>query len=302
MRSYSSSIKRYLDFCTLISTNPYPASESLLSQFVTYLGKQKLKHQTIKCYLSAVRYFQIISHFPDPFIKDMPRLQYVLRGIKSEQARQCQQSRQRLPVTTDILRKIHKILIQKPTDFDNVMLWSAFLVCFFGFLRSGEVTVPDASSYDAQVHLNFEDVSADDQKSPSILQIRIKASKTDPFRKGVNICIGRTNNPLCPVSALLNYLVIRGNSPGLLFHFKDGTLLTKPRFTQHFRHLLSQAGIDPTSYAGHSFRIGAATTAAARGIEDSLIQTLGRWKSSAYLTYVRLPAQTLAALSHQLTT
>ena len=72
----------------------------------------------------------------------------------------------------------------------------------------------------------------------------------------------------------------------------------KSKFTARFRQLLDQAGVDSTPYAGHSFRIGAATTAAAKGVEDSLIQTLGRWKSSAYLTYVRLPPENLAAVSH----
>ena len=177
------------------------------------------------------------------------------------------------------------------------MLWSAFLLCFFGFLRSGEITIPDVSSYDPSVHLNFNDIAADNPNSPNIMQIRIKASKTDPFRHGVNIHIGRTNNSLCPVSALLNYLIARGTAPGLLFHFKDNAPLTKSKFTAKFRESLLLAGIDCTLYAGHSFRIGAASTAAAKGIEDSLIQTLGRWKSSAYLTYVRLPAENLAALS-----
>ena len=180
------------------------------------------------------------------------------------------------------------------------MLWSAFLLCFFGFLRSGEITIPDASSYDPSVHLNFNDIAADNPTSPKILQIRIKASKTDPFRQGVNIHIGRTDNSLCPVSALLKYLIVRGTAPGLLFHFQDNAPLTKSKFTAKFRELLLLAGMDPKHYAGHSFRIGAASTAAAKGIEDSLIQTLGRWKSSAYLTYVRLPAENLAALSQRL--
>ena len=84
--------------------------------------------------------------------------------------------------------------------------------CFFGLLRSGEITIPDASAYDPSVHLNFNDIAADNPNSPKILRIRIKASKTNPFRQGVNIHIGRTDNPLCPVSALLNQEHMKGRS------------------------------------------------------------------------------------------
>ena len=41
-----------------------------------------------------------------------------------------------------------------------------------------------------------------------------------------------------------------------------------------------------------------ASTAAAVGVEDSLIQTLGRLKSSAYLLYVRVPRERLASVSN----
>ena len=47
-------------------------------------------------------------------------------------------------------------------------------------------------------------------------------------------------------------------------------------------------------YCGRSLRIGAATTAAAKGLEDSIIKTLGRWESVAYLQYVKIPRQQLA--------
>ena len=55
------------------------------------------------------------------------------------------------------------------------------------------------------------------------------------------------------------------------------------------REALKTAGVDASKYSGHSFRICAATTAASRGIEDSVIKTLGRWNSLAYLRYVKIP-------------
>ena len=69
---------------------------------------------------------------------------------------------------------------------------------------------------------------------------------------------------------------------------------------RHVRAALREKGIDDTKYAGHSFRIGAATSAAAVGVEDSLIKTLGRWESSAYLAYVKIPRERLAAVSRKL--
>ena len=297
MRAYASSNRRYTKFCSTHRLQPYPASEDILCKFVAYLGRQHLKHQTIKCYLSGIRFFHIHQAHPNPFLKDMPRLHYVLRGVKSEEAKNNRPSQQRLPVTPQILMQIQQILSHRDS-FDHIMLWAAFLVCFFGFLRSGEITIPDSSAYDPSVHLSFSDISIDNIAEPNIIRIRLKTSKTDPFRQGVDIHIGKTNQTLCPVTALLNYMVTRGNSPGLLFHFEDNAPLTKSKFTARFRQLLDQAGVVSTPYAGHSFRIGAATTAAAKGVEDSLIQTLGRWKSSAYLTYVRLPPENLAAVSH----
>ena len=180
---------------------------------------------------------------------------------------------------------------------DTKMLWSACCICFFGFLRAGEMTVPGDEEYDPQVHLSVGDIAVDDGRSPSLLRISIKQSKTDPFRKGVDLFIGRTGTDLCPLAALLDYLRTRGSAPGPLFVFADGRVLTRQRFVDLVRDGLEKAGVDQSKYCGHSFRIGAATTAAKKGIEDCIIKTLGRWESLADLQYVKLPREQLSGYS-----
>ena len=167
------------------------------------------------------------------------------------------------------------------------MFWAACNLTFFRFLRSAEFTVPNLASFSPSIHLGLDDVAVDSMSSPSCLRLRIKASKTDPFRKGIFLHIGRGEFPLCAIRSLLAYLTLRGNAPGPLFLFRDGRPLTRALLTSWLRDILSSAGIQG-NFSSHSFRIGAATVAARNGIPDHQIQALGRWTSSAYLSYICL--------------
>ena len=93
-------------------------------------------------------------------------------------------------------------------------------------------------------------------------------------------------------------VAIRGM--GCSFITRIAPPITKSRFVDDFRRMLTNAGFHSRDYSGQSFCIGAASTAAANGIEDFLIQTLGRWKSSAYLAYIKLHPSVLAAVSTRL--
>ncbi len=159
------------------------------------------------------------------------------------------------------------------------------------------MTVPSESAYDEGAHLSFQDITVDDLASPQQLRVRIKASKTDPFRTGVDVYLGRTGCNLCPVAAVLAYMSRRGPGPGPLFRFEDAKPLTRVWFVAEVKEALTKAGIDSTCYSGHSFRSGAATTAAERGIGDATIKMLGRWKSSAYQLYIKSPRDQLAQVS-----
>ena len=154
--------------------------------------------------------------------------------------------------------------------------------------------------YCPQSHLSMNDASDDRTGRPEIIHLTLKVSKTDPFRKGVTISVDRTGKPLCPVVAELAYLAVQGDQDGPLFQHHDRRSLTKATFVDQVRRTLTPAGVDDQNYTVHSFRIRAATTAATAGVDDSMIQKLGRWKSSVYLAYIRVLRERLAAISVKL--
>ena len=300
-RVYACGQKRYLDFCRAGNLAPFPVTEDQLCTFVAHLMDDGLQHSSIKGYLSAIRRLQIVKGMGDPFAASWPLLEYTLRGVKLHQANHKDtRSKKRLPVTPDILRKLRKTWERECHNPDYIMLWAACCTCFFGFLRSGEITVPSIREFDPEGHLSEGDVSLNCQSNPSVVRVHIKASKTDPFRQGVYVYLGRTENELCPVSAVAAYLAVRGRSAGPFFRFVSGTCLSRELLVKYIRAALHRYGIDVSKYSGHSLRIGAATAASAVGVEDSIIKTLGRWQSSAYQSYVRIPRDRLAAVSKRL--
>ena len=221
-------------------------------------------------------------------------LQRVIRGIK-----RCQgtPSSTRLLITDDLL-----LIIWQSMDLslpDHVMFWAACSLGYFGFLQASEFTVPNLSSLSSSLHLSAQDIAVDSPSVPSSMCIRIKGSKTDPFRKGCFIHIGLGKYPLCAVHAMMTYLAARGDAPGPLFLFVNGKPLIRSSLTDWLRQIMTSARV-PGNFSSHSFQIGAATVAACSRIPDHLIQTMGYWSSNAYQLYNRTPADSLAALSQKL--
>ena len=166
-------------------------------------------------------------------------------------------------------------------------------------MRAGEFTLT-GNVDSGSIPLAVSDISVDSRDDPQIVTIHLRRSKTDQYAKGEYVYLGRTNDSLCPVSAILAYLAVRPQSPGPLFILKNGAPLSQRKFVSSLRGALSQAGISTTGYSGHSLRIGAATTAATLGLSDSLIKSLGRWKSSVFNTYIRKSGYELATASAHL--
>jgi len=170
----------------------------------------------------------------------MPQLEFVIKGLKKKST--TGQSCTRLPITPEILWAVKAVWECDANREKVVMLWAAACMCFFGFLRSGEVVVPADSEYDRTVHLSYGDVQVDSTVDPKYLEIRIKVSKIDLFG---TVYLGKTGREMCPVAAILAYMVLVHKRP--ISHartFCDSNV--------------GSIGANRIGISGHSFRIGAA--------------------------------------------
>ena len=162
-------------------------------------------------------------------------------------------------------------------------------VAFFGFLRCGEFTVRNASDFDVTVNLCISYVLFYDDYAV----LKLKESKTDPFRLGICIQLHKINHCICPFLILQKYIASRierriySFSCDPLFITEFGQPLDRNYFIGKLKHVLQLVRYDSSLYNGHSFRSGGATSAGQALIGDNMIKTLGRWSSQSYCTYIK---------------
>ena len=267
-------------------------SENIFLLFIAHCYKtQKLRFTTIKLYLCGVRFAYLKTGVSCPLFRTDTD-SYSLRItalIKATKRLQGQIKNPRHPITASVLSQMcFELQNGYVSPYTDCLLQAVCVMAFFGFLRCGEFTV-NQQEFDPAIHLCLGDLTFND----TYVEVLLKMSKTDPFKQGTLIPLFKQcdNTNLCPYTSLQNYIRKRNE----IFHTRMRpteplflTDLGKPLmfnyFVSHVRCILTQIGMDTTHYSGHSFRIGAASTACAARLEDHLIRTLGRWSSDCYRT------------------
>ena len=101
---------------------------------------------------------------------------------------------------------------------------------------------------------------------------------------------------MSPVIALKSFMdrrssVCIGTKIAPLFIREDGTNLTRVHFNEEFKSLLQRypelTSSPLDSWTGHSFRAGLPTILQSLGFDEESIKVFGRWKSVAYLKYLK---------------
>lgn len=272
---YETGFKAYVQFLLFtgivayVMPNFLPVDEELLLLFVAHCtSRLKVSYSTIKLYLCGIRFRCMEQNIRYPDNSQLNRLKSILNGVKRTQNIS---SRPRYPVTFEILNRLC-VCLRKNYSFQNLLLETMSTVAFFGFLRCGEFTVESIDKFDPNFNLCVSDMNI----LTDCVHLRLKVSKTDPFRKGATIKIFETGKNICPFSICCKYMKARvkvnsGDSyEQPLFIDTDGLAVTRRKFLSMFKETLQYLGIDSSFYSGHSFRIGAATTAGRVHIEDHL--------------------------------
>ena len=262
----------------------------------------RVRVKSIKLYLCGLKSYHVDLGLPASAFQD-ERLERVMRGIKREHPEP--DRRARTPLTRDLLLKILEQLCHGRQTYNTLTLRAAFTLAFAGFLRVGEFTYHRADLDLGPLFRNWFLAKSCVRlsRNQSHMAVHLPASKTDPFRQGIEILIAASGDEACPVAAMAN-LQQADRHRGPLEPLFTADQFRKTPFTREYvvgqlRSIATAAGLGMGSWNGHSFRRGAAMWAAEVGLPEQQIQALGRWSSSAYRAYIETPREDRIALSRR---
>lgn len=203
-------------------------------------------------------------HLTDP--TNHPALQKTLTGILRTHGRPTQKA---LPLTPDALQTISEHLIHK-RDTTAIRDRALLLIGFWGAFRRSELTAIRVE------HCIWH---------PDHLDILIPHSKTDQENQGVFCSLPEAHQPLCPMTALREWLDHANISEGWVFRsINQAGIQSEPLAAPAVNRLLKRharnAGIpNARGLSSHSLRRGLATASSIAGASLPSIMRQGRWKS-----------------------
>ena len=270
----------------------FPISVERLSLFITFLNAKGNAPASISSYISALGYVHKIRGLSDPSTA------FIVRCLLRSVHKSGRKGDTRLPITEPVLLELVKSLTRVTYSYyDQVMSRSMFLLAFYVFLRIGEITVNGINNKN---NLQLSNIKLFGKRNvASRIEITMHYFKWHKSNKPVIISIAQNANEsmLCPVSAIVSFLSVRGNKPGPLFCYPPDKAVSRSCFCTVLKRAVEFSGYDSKLYKSHSFRVGAATKASGLGYSELEIQRMGRWGSnSAYKNYIRISLKKSCAL------
>ena len=283
--------KQYVTFCRETDVPfSFPVSEACLLNFLAHLMFKGYKVGTVASHASALAYIhKLFGHadFSGSFF-----LKQFLKGANNFSVDNNQPD-SRLPITFSLLSKIilslPKVIIN---TYERVLFATMCILAFQGFLRIGEICVKSSAEDNVKTVLQYHDVQVRQIEDKTGVEVRLQK-----FKHGKHPVMlflpENTDQCICPVAITKLYLAQAPNRGGPFFQHLNKSPVTYQVFSSYLKSVITFLGLDSTRYKSHSFRIGAATHAAAKGFSEEAIKRMGRWRSNALQNYIRMPVVSL---------
>ena len=283
------------------------------TQVVAFVGwllvRRGVRGATVESYLSGLRKVHLAQGYDVPCLR--PELvKSVIAGAKNMSAikDRAMERPRRLPVTLDLLKLLKIELNDLDEDiYFKRLIWAVACLLFFGAFRVHEVLSTEHDTFDPDFTLLHEDVTLCSVLEGGIqyqtVQVMLKSPKENRVGNKVIVDVYANGGECCPYRALqkwwqLGRLSRRGEPAFLL---GSGKALTGALFNRVLRRCWGNSVPQVAgSLTSHSFRTGLASMMGNLGFGDQDIQAMGRWSSSAFETYLRLPRTRRAEMARRM--
>ena len=288
---------------------PFDLEKTL--NFIGYLLKDRnCSSKTIDSYLSAVRMAHLTQGIDCPHLRK-PIVDLIIKGQAHHESLKpiIERKTSRLPVTIPILKFIkHKLKKATWPLWRKYRLWSAACLLWNGGMRVHEGLAREKNSFDPTSTLCMEDIDFVKTnikgKSEDLLKVRLKCPKESSIGNGVVLEIFSNGTFFCPVNALKKYLKIspiKLESDKPVFRTESGANFTGREFNKELAILTNDITEGTKGVIrSHSFRSGLATEMGLAGFSDEQIMAAGRWSSTAFRAYCKLPRSKRLTEQHKL--
>lgn len=267
----------------------FPWGRSQKLNFALALLKDGLRSSTIKNYLSQSNTIHRLMDMDCP--PEDALLKSILKGSEHTE----DSSKKVLAITPCVLHQIRDHLKTRNdlNRADRKMIWAVSSVMFHGSLRVNETLSCGRKS--VTPHDLTGDrmrMITDDSTNLDVCILTLFCPKEQ--RKGLQtsqVELFQLNTRLCPIKALKSYFSCPGKQleHGVpVFRWDSGDAFTRQDLQRFLRSAIGHLETPDTKIGTHGFRAGLVTILGVMGEPVELIELVGRWHSSAWMSYCKL--------------
>lgn len=180
----------------------------------------------------------------------------------------------------------------------------AVTMAYFTGMRLGELVAKKVGVYDPMFTVTRGDMSFD--PDGRFVKFKNRGGKSDVLNRGETryLMAAGEGSIFCPVHLVRELWDLNAGQPATapFLQHVDGRLVTQRQVVDLLKRVAGEVGVDPSTIAGHTLRISAATHLAEDGVALSEIQIFGGWLTpEVCLRYLRWTDSRLATMSKALT-